>query len=127
MNEIIGKRIADRRKELKLTQQDLANRLGYKTKSTIAKIETGVNDITQSKLADIAKALRTTPSYLMGWEDETESIDELEQREFIEELQQAFSDNPDKRILFSMLEGATRKDVRKVRQIAELIISHNEE
>ena len=36
-------------------------------KSTINKIESGINDITQSKIIQFAKALDTTPSYLMGW------------------------------------------------------------
>lgn len=68
---IIGDRIKYRRKELNLTQEQLANKLGYKNKATIGKIETGVNDIVQSKVIDFAKALNTTPAYLMGWVDDT--------------------------------------------------------
>ena len=41
----IGKRIKARREELGMTQAELAKRLGYKSKTTIAKIESGVNDI----------------------------------------------------------------------------------
>lgn len=70
---IIGDRIKHRRKELNLTQEQLANRLGYKNKATIGKIETGVNDIVQSKVIDFAKALNTTPAYLMGWVDDAKS------------------------------------------------------
>lgn len=65
----IGKRIKARREELGITQAELAKRLGYKSKTTIAKIESGVNDIVQSKVVSFAEALDTTPAYLMGWEE----------------------------------------------------------
>ena len=64
----IGANIARRRKELKITQEELATLMGYKSKSTINKIETGKNDIPQSKVAKFAEVLRTTPAQLMGWE-----------------------------------------------------------
>ena len=66
---IVAKRIRSRREELGLSQEELAKRLGYKSKTTINKIELGHNDITQSKLVLFAKALSTTPGYLMGWEE----------------------------------------------------------
>lgn len=68
----IGDRIRTRRTELGLTQADLAKILGYKSKTTIAKIETGINDIQQSKVVSFAKALNTTPAYLMGWTEDPE-------------------------------------------------------
>lgn len=63
------KRIKSRREELGFSQEDLATKLGYKSRSTIAKIESGENDIPQSKIESFAKALSTTPAYLMGWND----------------------------------------------------------
>lgn len=60
-------RIKSRREELGMTQGELAEKLGYSDRSSIAKIESGVNDIVQSKIAAFAEALNTTPSYLMGW------------------------------------------------------------
>lgn len=65
----IGKRIKARRNELGMTQEELAKKIGYKSKTTIAKIESGVNDIVQSKVLAFAEALSTTPAYLMGWEE----------------------------------------------------------
>ena len=62
-------RIRARREELNMSQEELAKRLGYKSRSTIAKIESGENDITQSKIVAFAKALGVKPAYLMGWED----------------------------------------------------------
>ncbi len=66
----IGKRIQIRREELGLTQEELAHRIGYKSKSSINKIELDIQQLTQSKIKQIADALRTTPGYIMGWEDE---------------------------------------------------------
>ena len=60
------KNIRSRRIALKMTQQELAQKLGYKSTSTIAKIESGENDIPQAKLAAFAEALNTTPAALMG-------------------------------------------------------------
>lgn len=65
----IGKRIKARREQLNITQEELANKLGYKNKSTIAKIENGTNDIVQSKVKEFALALETTIAYLMDWEE----------------------------------------------------------
>ena len=68
----IGKRIKKRREELGYTQEQLAEKMGYKSKSTVNKIEAGINDITQSKIVAFAKVLKTTSSYLMGWDNEDE-------------------------------------------------------
>lgn len=64
----IGKRIKARREELGMTQAELAKKLGYKSKTTIGKIESCINDIPQSKVMSFAEALDTTPAQLMGWE-----------------------------------------------------------
>lgn len=72
----IGIRIMERRQQLGLTQEELAFRMGYKTKSAINKIELGINDVAQSKVVKFAEALNTSVAYLMGW-DETEGRGEL--------------------------------------------------
>lgn len=64
------KNIKTRRTELGLTQQELAERLGYADKSMIAKVEKGVVDLTQSKILAFSKALAIDPSDLMGWDNE---------------------------------------------------------
>lgn len=68
----IGSRIMARRKELDMTQEELAKRMGYKSKSTINKIENGTNDIPQSKIAKFAEVLDTSIAFLMGWKEEIE-------------------------------------------------------
>lgn len=69
----IGENIRRRREELGLTQVDLAARLGYKSKSSINKIELGINDLPQKKIMQFAEALHTTPGVLMGWVSESTS------------------------------------------------------
>lgn len=67
-------RIKERREALGLSQDELALKLNYKSRSTIAKIESGANDIPQSKIKAFAEALNTTTSYLMGWDSEEEQL-----------------------------------------------------
>lgn len=69
--------IKKRRTELNMTQEELAQKMGYSGKSMIAKIEAGKVDLPQSKIMAFADALNTTPSYLMGW-DENVSNEKLE-------------------------------------------------
>ena len=69
----IGENIMRLRKERGLTQEELANRMGYKSKSTINKIELGINDIPQSKIVKFAEVLGVTPAKIMGWHDEIQN------------------------------------------------------
>ena len=68
----IGDRIKHRRIELDMSQDELARRLGYKSRSSINKIEKDASGLPQTKIAAIASALQTTPSYIMGWEEKIE-------------------------------------------------------
>lgn len=54
------------RKKLGLTQEELAQKLGYKSKSSINKIELGINDIPISKIVKLAEVLKTTPDCIMS-------------------------------------------------------------
>lgn len=67
----IGKNIMEARKRAGLTQEELATRVGYKSKSAINKIELGIRDLPQKKIVQFAEALGTTPAALMGWESTT--------------------------------------------------------
>lgn len=61
----VGTNIKKRRFELRMSQQELADAMGYKTRSTIAKIESGENDVSQKKLQRFAQVLDTTPEALI--------------------------------------------------------------
>lgn len=84
-------RIKMRREELGMSQDELATRLGYKDRSTIAKIEAGVNDITQSKIKSFADALDTTTAWLMGWENSTEDNTKIPDDQSSEEPDKYFA------------------------------------
>lgn len=65
---VLSTRIRLRREELGMSQEELASRMGYRSKSSITKIEKGINDIPQNKLEDFAAALETSPAWLLGLE-----------------------------------------------------------
>lgn len=76
----IYRRIKSLRENLNMTQEELAKKMGYKSRSTINKIEKGLRDIGQSQIIDFADALGVSPAYLMGWEDEPDETTVLFQR-----------------------------------------------
>ena len=67
----LGERIRELRQKAGLTQEELAKEIGYSTKTSISKMENDLLDINQSTIVALARALKTTPSTLMGWEEET--------------------------------------------------------
>jgi transcriptional regulator with XRE-family HTH domain len=69
----IGQRIRDLRIEQNMSQDELATLVGYKTRSAINKIELNERDVKHSQILLFAKALKTTPNYLMGWTDDKSS------------------------------------------------------
>ena len=62
----VGTNIRKRRFELRMSQQELADAMGYKTRSTIAKIESGENDVSQKKLQKFAQVLKTSVEELIS-------------------------------------------------------------
>lgn len=65
----LGEKVKQRRLELGMSQEELANRMGYSSRSSINKIEKG-RPITQKIIVRLSKALNVSVAYLMGWEDE---------------------------------------------------------
>ena len=80
--------IKKRREELDLTQTQLAEACGYADKTMISKIEKGLVDLPQSKIAVIAKALNTTPRSLMGWDDDPVAAEIAEEMQFNSQLEE---------------------------------------
>lgn len=67
-----GERIKQRRKEMGLTADTLAEKLGV-SRSTIFRYERGdIDKIPAESLSVIADVLNTTPAYLMGWKENDE-------------------------------------------------------
>ena len=74
-----GERVKQRRLELGFSQDELAKKLGYSSRSTINKIENGTNDVSTKKVLEFAQALETTVPYLLNGDD-----DESPNRTFLE-------------------------------------------
>lgn len=60
------KNIKEKRKDLGISQDELAKRVGYSGKSMISKIEKGEVDLSTNMIKKFSKALGTTPSELLG-------------------------------------------------------------
>lgn len=65
----IGDRIKERRLDLGMTQEELADKVGFKTRASVSRLEGGDRNIPLSKLKKLAEVLETTVGYLMGMED----------------------------------------------------------
>lgn len=69
----IGERVRRRREMLPdFTQEKLAKLVGFEGRAAINKIEKGITKIPAEKIMAYAKALKTSPAYLMGWVDDPE-------------------------------------------------------
>lgn len=70
----IGYRIKQRRKELKLSADVVAEKLGV-SRSTVFRYEKGdIEKVPTTILEKLAEVLKTTPAYLIGWESEDNSV-----------------------------------------------------
>ena len=110
----VGDNIAWMRKRLGWTQEELAVKMGYKSKSTINKIELGINDIPQSKIVKFAEVLGTTPAQLMGWEEENSPSEELQLTEGEKILLDLFRRVPedDQQLVLQMIRAALGSQVQ---------------
>lgn len=71
---VTGKRMQERRKQLGVSADVLAEHLGV-SRSTIFRYENGdIEKVPANLLSNIAKFLRTSERFLMGWEDSPETI-----------------------------------------------------
>lgn len=69
MYAIIGSRLKQARENKGFSQSELARILGYKSRSSVNKMESGERAIPRKKVLETAKILEVRPAFLMGWED----------------------------------------------------------
>ena len=62
----LSTRVRLRREQLGLSQEELARRMDYRSRSSITKLEKGINDLPQSKVEELARALEPPPAALLG-------------------------------------------------------------
>lgn len=108
----VGQRIKERRAALGMTQRDLAAALGYSHHSTVARIEAGAVDLSQSRLAQFAEALHTTPAWLLGWEKEPEDL---------ADLAASILQDPDLLTLIEKVRGLSASDQKAVRAMVDAL------
>ncbi len=68
----LADKVKQRREELQMTQDELATKMGYSSRTSINKIEKG-RPCSQKIIAKLAEALDLSIPYLMGWEDDEKS------------------------------------------------------
>ena len=122
--EQLYKNIRARRMELKMTQQELADKMGYTNRSSIAKIENGSVDLSQSKIVQFAKVLETTPGALMGEVEYAEVHPGGHPTEYYDdEVVQVVTDrlrtNPEYGVLFKASANLKPEDVELVTKFIE--------
>ena len=144
----IGQKIKQRREALRLTQNELAKKVGYASRSSINKIELS-RDLPLSKVSKMAAALETSPSYLMGWTDNPdpdfpfteeaasnmqENMDRLVGKKdgyYIDpetaKLAQRLYDNHDMRILFDAADGSKPEDIKRAADFLKMLKATNPE
>ena len=118
------KNIKNRRKALGMTQQELADKMGYGDRSSIAKIENGAVDLNQSKIVQFAKILETTPSELMGGTGFTDDRAHGHSPEYYEDatvqkVTEAMRTNPESRIVFDAVSDMKPEDLIVIAKLIE--------
>lgn len=63
--------------EAKMSQAELAARVGYTDRSSIAKIEKGAVDLSQSKIKQFADVFGVSSGQLMGWDQDPEELADI--------------------------------------------------
>ena len=104
----IGEKIRARRIELGWSQQELADKMGYTSKSTITRIEKGHNDVAQRNIAKFAEVLGVSIAYLMDWNEDPDYI--------------AAVNDPSREELQLLIENATPSETAQLLQIARILI-----
>lgn len=75
---MIGERIKRKREQLGMSQDELAQKLGYKSRSSINKMELGIQDVPQRKIKDISKILGVPIGYLLEDDKEDSKADGIQ-------------------------------------------------
>ena len=106
-------RIKERRLKLEMSYQDLSDATGI-SKSTLQRYETGyIKKVPINQIEILAKALHTTPSYLMGWDNivtEAPSVPltPRDERQIAADLEKMLADLDSKNAMAAM--GGTVED-----------------
>lgn len=87
----VADRVKQRREQLGWSQDDLAKKLGLKSRSSITRIEKSGDDISLKDVTRLSKALDCSVLYLMDWEHLKPGEAIFSSREEFEEIDNIFS------------------------------------
>jgi transcriptional regulator with XRE-family HTH domain len=129
----IGERIKQRRLELGYTADALAKLLN-KNRATIYRYENGdIENMPIDVLEPLAKALNTTPAYLMGWQEphqgSTSTLSKQAEDYYLDaeaaEYAEMLRTRPEMRMLFSASRGISKEEMQEAVNYIEFIKSRN--
>lgn len=129
----IGERIKQRRLELGYTADALAKLLN-KNRATIYRYENGdIENMPIDVLEPLAKALNTTPAYLMGWQEphqgSTSTLSNQTEDYYLDAETAEFAEylrtRPEARLLFSASRGISKEEMQEAVNYIEYIKSRN--
>lgn len=126
----IGERIKQRRLELGYTADALAKLLN-KNRATIYRYENGdIENMPIDVLEPLAKALNTTPAYLMGWQESHKASVTSQTEDYYLDAETAeyaemLRTRPEMRMLFSASRGISKEEMQEAVNYIEFIKSRN--
>lgn len=109
-DNILGKRVKELREQNHMSMDELAKKLGYKSRASIGRIENGETDLPVSKVRDLANIFAVRPAYLMGWDDRAKPDYYLNSD--TAELAQEIYDDPKLCALFDAARDAKPDDLK---------------
>ena len=101
MDMTVADKVKARREELGLSQEELASRLGLKSRSSITRLEKLGDDISMKDVERLSEALNCSKLFLMGWQDDP-NVTELEREHQLVALYSQLKER-DKELIDSML------------------------
>ena len=108
-----------------LTLEEVGARVGV-GKSTVRKWESGqIANMRRDKIALVAKALNTTPAYLMGWEEDDDQPSQKTDPDDLWTLRQEEREDPDRKALFMLSKYGSAKDIRQVNALIDALKATN--
>ena len=79
-----GNRVKQARLANKMSMQELADKVGYSSRTSVFQLEHGTQDVSLPMIYKLAKVLHVTPAYLLSWDDEpvaTIEVDKLDKED----------------------------------------------
>lgn len=107
----LAMKVKKRREELGWSQEELAKRMGYSSRTSINKIENG-RPCSQKIIARLSESLGVSIAYLMGWEEEEKNNDTI-----TDVVDRMLDDSE----FLSLVESLSRLETNKISAIKQML------